>query len=318
MTEQPRLAITGASGYLGSRIVDLAARGASGSPLALVRARSPYLPADAQAELDLAGAPDELTAALAGVAAIVHLAGPNEHVAATEPARALTETVLASQNVARAAVAAGMRRLVYVSTVHVYGRGMVPGAVLDEETPPAPISTYAIARLASEHLVGQATEAGVDVVVLRLSNSVGAPLDAEVDRWSLAGPDLCRQAIRTGEMVLRSSGLQWRDFIAVADVVDAVLRAADPEGSIAPGTYNLGSGSPMTVRDLAMLIGDRFEARAGTRPALHTAPPEADPPGAYRVAVDRLADAGWRPKVDVVDAVDELVAFCLEHADRLR
>jgi UDP-glucose 4-epimerase len=311
------LAVTGASGYLGSRIVAVASAGGD-APVALVRARTPYVASDRQVELDLAEDRDGLIAALAGAGSVIHLAGLNEHVAASEPDRALTQTVLASQNLAAAAAAAGVRRLVYLSTVHVYGRRMVADAVLDEDTPPAPTSTYAIARLASEHLVAQATDAGVDVVVLRLTNSVGAPLAVDVDRWSLAGPDLCRQAITTGEMVLRSSGLQWRDFIAVTDVCDAVLRTADPSGGIAPGTYNLGTGIPMTVRDLAELIGDRFEARTGSRPPLRTAPPEPDPPRAYRVDVDRLAKAGWRASATIADAVDELVAFCLDHADDLR
>jgi UDP-glucose 4-epimerase len=307
------IAVTGASGYVGGRLV-AAAPGAR----CLVRKRAPHLPADDQVELDLMDPGAALAHALEGVDSVVHLAGHNEVVAAREPDLALTETVTAARHVAEAAAAVGARRLVYVSTVHVYGRHMGGGARLDEDTPPAPTSTYATARLASEHLVGEAAAAGTEVVVLRLTNAVGAPSDVAVDRWTLVASDLCRQAVRTGELVLRTSGRQVRDFVALGDVVDAVRCCADTGGGIRPGTYNLGAGETRSILDLAAVVQDRFEARGAGRPAVRTTsdePREADP---YVVDVGRLAAAGWRATTPLVDAVDELVAFCMEHEDELR
>jgi UDP-glucose 4-epimerase len=283
-----------------------------------VRKPSSYLPGGRQLELDLATDWQRLVEAFDGADSVVHLAGHNEIVAAQEPERALTETVLASRRVAQAAADAGVRRIVYVSTVHVYGDRMVGDAVLSEDTAPSPRSTYAIARLASEHLIGQAADAGVEVVVLRLTNAIGAPVDVAVDRWTLVATDLCRQAVRDGELVLRSSGLQWRDFIALRDVCAAVARCIDPAGGIAPSIYNLGSGSSHTVRSLAELVQQRFAERTGTTPPLRTGPAEADPPRPYTVSVERLATAGWRAQTALVDAVDELVGFCLENEGRLR
>ena len=311
-----QVAVTGASGYLGSRLVRaLDAGGAVVVPV--VRKAVPYLPAAAQVELDLLSAGPALVGALDGADAIVHLAGHNEVVAAQEPERALAETLLATQRVVQAAMAAGVDRLVYLSTVHVYGTQLAPGARIDEDTCPTPRAGYAIARLASEHLAAQAADGGVEVVVLRLTNGVGAPAHPAVNRWTLVATDLCRQAVRTGELVLHSSGQQWRDFVALTDVCDAIGRSADPDGGIAPGTFNLASGQPLTVRGIAELVQDRFEERTGTRPALRTAPPIDDPPAAYTVSPDLLAAAGWRASSSVADGVDELVAFCIDNKEDL-
>lgn len=307
------VAVTGAGGYLGSRLVSTLA---PESTRALVRKAAPFLPpALEQVELDLLTEEARLADALAGVDAVVHLAGPNETFAALDPERALAETSLATQRVIRAASSAGVRRVVYVSSVHVYGAKLVSGAIIDEATVPAPRSTYAIARLASEHLVGQAAEAGLEVVILRLTNAVGAPAALEVDRWSLVASDLARQAVRTGDMVLRSSGQQWRDFIALGDVCAAVRACTGT--TIASGTYNLASGSALTVRALAELIADGFAVRTGTRPRLRSARPQADPPGPYTVAVGRLEAAGWEASVGLIDAVDELISFCLNNKGAL-
>lgn len=308
------IAVTGASGYLGSRVLATAAAGAVG----IVRKVVSYLPVAGQVAIDLTSEGAGLSEAFAGVSTVVHLAGHNEVVAAQEPDRAMAETLAATRHVTTAAVAAGVARLIYVSTVHVYGSNLQPGAHIDETTTASPTSPYAIARLASEHLVAEASEAGIDVVVFRLTNAVGAPADVAVDRWTLVATDLCRQAVQTGALELRSSGQQWRDFIALADVCDAIETAADPAGPVAPGTYNLGTGSSHTILELAALVQDSMEQRTGRRPPLLAASAQPDPPPAYTVGVQRLATSGWRARTPLTEAVDELATFCLDHEDLLR
>lgn len=301
------VAVTGAGGYLGSRLV----AGGANRIRALVRSRAPYL-GDDQIVVDLLTGGPALADALAGVSAVVHLAGHNEVVAAAEPDRALTETLVASRRLAEAAAAAGVARLVYVSTVHVYGTALAPGAVVAESTPAEPRSVYAVARLASEHLLAAS---GVPTVVLRLTNAVGAPADPAVNRWTLVATDLCRSAVRTGELVLRSSGMQWRDFVALDDVTRIIDDCA--AGAVPAGTYNLGSGSAVTVRTLAEIIQERFTVLTGNRPELLAPPPEGPADEPFRVAVDRLAAHGCAPRVPLADAVDELIHFCLKHEDDL-
>ena len=89
-----------------------------------------------------------------------------------------------------------VKRLVYMSTVHVYGERMTGGATLTEDMRPEPRAPYAIARLASEHLAAALSRKGIEVVVLRLTNSMGAPAHPAVDRWTLVANDLCRQGSR--------------------------------------------------------------------------------------------------------------------------
>jgi hypothetical protein len=193
---------------------------------------------------------------------------------------ALTATVRATHNVALACARTATRRLVYLSTEHVYGARIAPGVTLSEEMRAEPRSAYAISRLASEHLAAGVLGEDSQLLVLRLTNSVGAPADARVDRWSLVANDLCRQGSVDGRLQLRSSGVRWRDFVALADVCSAIViasRAHDP--AVAAGTYNFGSGRPRTVRALAEVVQDAFGRETGTRPELRAPDPEPDPPG---------------------------------------
>ena len=296
------VAITGASGYLGSR----AALGFDGAAVrAFVRTEVPWLRAIEQVPLDLLRPVDEIAAALRGVDAVVHLAGHNEVVASAEPDRALAETVIAARHVTEAAALAGVARVVYVSTVHVYGDRLAPGARVDEDTAPAPRGTYAVARLASEHLVASATSP----VVLRLTNAVGAPAHVDVNRWTLVAADLCRTAVTSGELVLRSTGQQWRDFIALDDVVRVLHAAVDPD-AVPAGTYNLASGRPMTVRALAELVQARVHALTGQLPVLRAPAPTAPDPEPYFVDSSRLASLGYDASTPIADAIDSIIDLC--------
>jgi hypothetical protein len=91
---------------------------------------------------------------------------------------------------------------------------------------------------------------------------------------------------------------------------------AAAEGTIPPGTFNLGSGLPMTIRALAEMIGDGARA-LGLKPELVAPAPDGPAPAPYRVLVGRLAAAGFRAETPVRAAVDETLRFCAEHRREL-
>jgi len=310
--------ITGAGGYIGGRLVKTMLD-ANWRVRALVRESATWLDVE-QTVCDLAdGAQDVLSAAFGGVQTVVHLAGENELVAAREPAAALAATVVATERISEACAQAGVKRLVYMSTVHVYGERAAPGVTLTEDMRPEPRSAYAISRLASEHVAATLATGAYELVIMRLTNSVGAPEDPSVDRWSLVANDLCRQGSRTGRLELRSSGVQWRDFVPLGAVCSTIATASRTgDGVLPPGTYNLGSGRPTTVRELAHMIQDTFEQQTGERPELRAPEPGPNPPAPYHVSVERLARHGLRLADPLEEAVAETVSFCLDHREELR
>ncbi len=313
-----KVLITGAGGYIGGRLVEtLHQRGCE--VRAVVREPAPRLSVP-QTICDLARPDDEvLAAACQGIDTLVHLAGENELVAARQPAQALAATVVATEAVSEACAAAGIGRLVYMSTVHVYGARIVPGATLTEDMRPEPRSAYAISRLASEHVAASLARGAYELVIMRLTNSVGAPDDPSVDRWSLVANDLCRQGSLTHHLELKSSGLQWRDFVPLSSVCAAIADISlAPAGVIEPGTYNLGTGRPITVRALAQMIQDAFERLTGHCPELHAPDPEGMAPEPYHVSVDRAASQGLVLDAALEAAVLETARFCLDHREELR
>lgn len=299
-----RILVTGGYGYVGGRLV--AALAESGHEVrAGSRRRRPESRAVAMDFADPAG----LEAAAAGMEVVVHLAAMNERDSAARPEAALEANGLATLSLLDAAERAGVRRFVYASTAKVFGNN--PVGALDESCLPRPASHYAIThRLAEDYVLARHDQGRIEGVVLRLSNALGAPADPAVDAWMLISNDLCRSAALDGRVVLRSSGLAWRNFVTMADVVSAFGHAATmPSRLLGDGLFHLGGPKSRRIIDLARLVA----ARAGGVAVAHAAPgpDESHPDLDWRIG--RLAGTGWAPLDDLDHEIDSTLAFCRRH-----
>jgi UDP-glucose 4-epimerase len=297
--------ITGAGGHIGQR---LTRRLASQGFMVRAQVRRPLSwPADVEQVVGDLVAQHGLAAELvAGVDAVIHLAGANELALSREPERAVAESVTAAERIA--AVAA---RVVYLSTVHVYGAALVPGAIITEDTRTEPLTPYSVARLACEDVF---RASGGDVTVCRLTNGLGAPLSPDSPGWRVVSNELCRDGATKGRLNLRTSGVQWRDFVALDDVESAVAALVATDHT---GTFNVASGTSITIRQLAVDVQRSFERVAGLDLPLHMPPVGEEHPPAYRVDNASLASLGLFTPTTRDDALDEVVRYCLEHRDAL-
>ena len=123
-------------------------------------------------------------------------------------------------------------------------------APVDEATPPDPRNTYAATKLHQEHLCSLwGREAGATVVALRYHNVYGPRMPRDTPYAGVAS--IFRSSLLRGEAPqLFEDGAQTRDFVHVRDVARAnMLALTRPNGPSA--AYNVASGTPRTVRDLA-------------------------------------------------------------------
>jgi UDP-glucose 4-epimerase len=162
--------------------------------------------------------------AMEGCSAVVHLAAvPSVAQSVEDPVGCNSVTHGGTVNALREAVEAGAARFVLASSCAVYGDATeLP---ITETTTPRPLSPYAVAKLASEQTCADAADAGQIVAVcLRFFNVYGP----RQDPGSAYSGVISRffAAARAGDAVtIYGDGVQTRDFVFVADVVDAVVAA---------------------------------------------------------------------------------------------
>jgi len=263
-----RLLITGGVGYVGGRLATHLANANPDASIRLMTRRDPsQLPTWSQG-MDRVKAnvmkPQSLEIALDGIDTVIHLAAIDEIESINDPDAALEVNGRGTHNLLKACRTQGVKRFIYLSTFHVYG----PGAPqpISEKTTTRPVHPYAIThRLAEDFVHWYRHSYGLETLILRLSNGFGYPADPLVKRWSLVFNDLCRQAIQNGEIVLRSAGVQHRDFISLTDVARAIhhFLTLDNDGW-QDGLFNLGGECSMSILDVARRVSAECFQRFGT------------------------------------------------------
>ena len=248
-----------------------------------------------------------LTRLCRGTGTVIHLAALNAKECAADPGRAQRVNVEGTRLLLGAASAAGVKRFVYFSTAHVYGAPLQ--GTIDENTSPDPKHPYATTHLEAEELV---RASGLDGLVIRLSNAIGAPMDSAADCWMLLCNDLCRQAVTARELVLRGDGGDRRDFVALSDIGRAIEHfLALPAVAWGQGLFNIGGGKSRSTMKMAERIAGRCGAVLGFTPPVRreTAPQERNKtPLDYRI--DRLLGTGFQLENDLDEEIDATLLLC--------
>ncbi|WML67956.1 MAG: SDR family oxidoreductase [Methanoregula sp. SKADARSKE-2] len=316
--------LTGGLGYVGGRVAELLVGDADLE--VFVTSRDPpsqelpvWLEKDHCLRLDLMNDAD-ISSVCKDIDTVIHLAALNEIESLLDPGKALLVNGLGTQKLVRSAEISGVTRFIYFSTAHIY-RSPLEGSI-SESSVPRPVHPYAISHRTAEDFVLAATrKEKFQGIVLRLSNSIGAPISPRVDRWSLIGNDLCRQAMVTKEMRLKTPGVQERDFVSLQDVGRAVSHMLRLPGDVVgDGIFNLGGEQTMSIINLAKLIQERCSTRFGFIPPIIRPEPTTTKdsvPLAY--SIEKLKRTGFRLSGSLDHEIDNTLIFCKKYfsvADR--
>jgi nucleoside-diphosphate-sugar epimerase len=237
--------VLGASGFVGAAAAEAASR--AGWVVRGAGGRRPARCAE-PVSVDLADT-TSLRSACRGAAVVVHAAGL-AHVGGAAGRHADFEAVnvRGTAAVAQAAAAEGVRRLVLVSSVSVYGDGVCPPGGFDESSPCRPTSPYGRSKLAAEGIAREAAGAGLELVVLRLATVYGPGDPGNLARLM--------RVIDRGRFLWVGTGENLKTLVHVDDVGRALATAAAIGAPI--GTYNL-SAPPVSmatvVAELARALG---------------------------------------------------------------
>jgi UDP-glucose 4-epimerase len=219
--------------------------------------------------------------------------------------------VLGTIAVAKAALAAGCRRLVFASSGGtVYGEPDPAALPIDERYPPRVTNPYGVAkRSAEDYLASFAELHGLEPVSLRLGNIYGPRQDPHGEAGVVA--IFCNRLLAGEPVTVFGDGRQTRDYVFVEDVVDAFV--AGGEHPDAPGAkVNIGTGVETSVLELY----DALRGVAGFGPEPTFAP--ARPGELARIALD-CAEAGrvlgWRPQTDLAEGLGRTWAWAFQEVN---
>jgi UDP-glucose 4-epimerase len=144
-----------------------------------------------------------------------------------------------------------VRRLVYASSSSVYGDS--PALPKVEDQTPAPISPYAVAKLAAEHYCRTFSKLyGLETVSLRYFNVFG-PRQSPESKYAAVVPLFMRAALKGEPIIIHGDGEQSRDFTYIENVVQANLLSLTTPG-VAGEVFNVACNSRHSVMEIARTV----------------------------------------------------------------
>ncbi|ASW08133.1 NAD(P)-dependent oxidoreductase [Rhizobium sp. 11515TR] len=159
-----------------------------------------------------------LRQALTGADAVIHCAALHApHVGAVSDDEFRRINVDGTRQLAEAALAAGVKRLVFTSTTALYGRAVVPGHCtwVDEDTVPQPKSIYHRTKLEAEQVLKGMTGPDLQVRVLRMSRSFPEPANVMAVHRLHRGADI-RDVADAHVAALTNGGKEFQRHIVSA------------------------------------------------------------------------------------------------------
>ena len=306
--------VTGGAGFIGSHIVEELARQQHDVVIidnlfsGKVENIRPFLPHErvtfvqgSVTDLPL------LSGTFAGADGIFHeaaIASVPRSIA--DPVATNEANVTGTLNVLIAARDSGIKKVVFASSSSVYGD--TPALPKHEEMKPAPLSPYAVSKLAGEQYLNAFSHVyGMQTVSLRYFNVFGPRQDPKSE-YAAVVPKFITCILGHKSPVIFGDGGQTRDFTYVKDVVQANIRAMEWG---ATGVFNVAYCKRIDLKELAVMIMEITGI---------TVPLTFEPARAGDVR-DSLADIsraqrsfGYEPEYTVKEGLEETIAWYRKQA----
>lgn len=184
--------------------------------------------------------------------AVVHLAAKiSVEDSVLHPDETVEVNVNGTINVLNACMKNKIRNFIVVSTAAVYGDSK-PKVVLSEDYETKPISPYGLSKLKMEEYVREfSRKYDINSICLRIFNVYGP---GQSEEYSGVITKFAENIRHGRPLLIYGDGQQTRDFVDISDVVTAIYNALLKINGKRGKVYNIGSGNPVTIKELAKLM----------------------------------------------------------------
>jgi len=189
-------------------------------------------------------------------------------------------------------------KIIYLSSAAVYGNPKrLP---IDEAHELNPINPYGASKLSAEYWIkAYGNLHGIDYTILRLFNVYG-----KGQRGEYAGviSKFIERARRREPLIIYGDGFQTRDFIYIEDVVKAVKLAVEAR-NLEEKIYNIGSGKPTTINQLAEIVMEALDAH---EKPIHMPERSGDIRHSQADISKAMKHLGYKPEIDLTEGIKRI------------
>jgi UDP-glucose 4-epimerase len=295
-----RIAITGGAGFIGAALADeLHIRGHREIKLLDNLITGDWSRLDHQTNKNLVDISvakvEQLTDILSSVDILFHLSAVKLHNEKNSFEDLIKSNVLGTQNLLDAAGAAGVKKVVFTSSLYAYG--MLKIKTITEDLVPCPSTHYGASKLFGEGLVSVAAQKyGFEYSLARLFFIYGEKQYSQGGYKSVIVNNFER--LKSGQpAVINGDGAQILDYLHVSDCVNALISLSE---NTTNDVFNISSGIPISINDLTKHM---LEV-TGKNHLRHTDPDWTQ--GTRRVGSNEKINklTGWSPQITLQEGLE--------------
>jgi UDP-glucose 4-epimerase len=231
---------------------------------------------------------------------IFHLASQTSGLISHEqPELDVDTNVKGTLNICRLAEEIGNVKLIFTSSMAVYGDSELP---LCEKFEPNPKSNYGVSKISAEKYIQLFSNRGIDYTIFRLFNVYGPGQDLENMKQGMLSI-FVTQAIKNKKIDVTGSLERYRDFIYIDDIVNALTLAIEDKKNTLNEIFNVGCGLKTTVKDLIASISKSLNLEL---PVNNIGAILGDQFGTYSNC-NKLLSLDWKPKTTLEDGLPQTI-----------
>jgi UDP-glucose 4-epimerase len=297
-SSQSVMLVTGGHGLLGSRVVPLLALSVPGAQIISIARRRDSRFNNLPGVTTLLGDLREEALWAQIPSTITHVF----HLAAAIPwqiqdrykASVVTDNLLPIANlIEHSRRWPNLQQVIYSSSVSVYASSHEP---LTEESLQQPASLYGASKLAGEKLLDCLEPLGIRTVSLRLSSLYGYG-----QHEGTVLPIMVDRALTGRPIVIFGNGSRTQDFVSCEDAAMAILLSFQKQ---AKGVYNVGTGTSISMKDLAQTVNHVFSA--GATPLVFEPEKTDNDPGLKLDITKARRELSYQPHIDLESGLRHL------------
>jgi len=293
MTLTNKILVTGAGGLIGNAVCNCL-RDQQKSFLGLYKNKPPKQKLWNTSIADLEKNDLEKILGSENISTIIHCAAviPNEHHSTSDCYKINTAI---DKKIAEYADQQNIQNFIFISTTNMYG---LSTEIIDESSKLNIDNLYSLAKFNSEELFLKLKKA--NAIVLR----VNAPYHYS-QKANTVLKIFINKIIKREDVSYHGTGNRQQDFIHVKDVSHAIICALKANST---GVYNIASGHPISMKDLAKLI--LYKVPGSKSKIFPSGMPDAQENHKALFDISKAKEElGWQPKVSLSQGIDEWIKY---------
>jgi UDP-glucose 4-epimerase len=237
---------------------------------------------------------------------VVHLAantgvGPS----VDEPRIDMETNVIGAFNMLEAARERAVRSFIFASSGAPIGELTVPP--IHEELAAHPVSPYGASKLAGEGYCSAYYQTyGINTIALRFGNVYGP----RSKRKASVVAKFIKQALNDEKCEIYGDGSQTRDFIYIADLIDAIYKASKKE--IGGEVFQIASSKEVTINEIADLIKKKLKKNKIDMDLIHSAIRLGDVMRNFSDTSKAKRKLGWEAETGLSEGIEKTLHWFLK------